>query len=220
MNAKCSVVVAAAGLFGAIAHASAQEVTITYSIKWELQDPVFPGVPNKGEVWATISPAFGTKVLWWLPGNLEYGSLAAFASSVFDIVNVSNATMGSLSWTVPEALNYAGISGEPDGNGGIKGTHSGQLGKTINPNPSLDNPIKILDLEWTGLVPGNGETIAFATKASSAKVFLDLGLPSGNWAWDIAKIVNGGGSFYYGTPAPSAAAVAGIALAFAARRRR
>ncbi len=221
MNAKCSIVAAAAGLFGAIAHASAQDVTITYSIKWELQDPVFPGVPNKGEVWATISPEMGTVIPWTTPpGKGQPGKLLAFASSIFDTVNVSNGTMGTLKWTVPEAFNQAGIPGNPDGSGGIKGTVSSQ-NVGLNPTPNYDQAVKILDLVWTGVVPGNGEVIDYQISATTAKVFLDIGVfPSQIPVGHNAKIINGGGSFYYGTPAPSAAAVAGIALAFATRRRR
>jgi len=212
---------AVAGSLAMATQALAQEVTITYSIKWELQDPVFPGVPNKGEVWATISPEMGTVVPWTTPpGKGQPGKLVAFASSIFDTINVSNSLMGTLQWTVPAAFSVGGIIGVPDGNGGIKGTNSGQVGMPPNPNPILDNPIKLLDLTWTGVVPGNGEIIEFAVSAKSAKVFLDIGTTSPIWVGHNAKIVNGGGSFYYGTPAPSAAVVAGIALAFAARRRR
>ncbi len=220
MNTKRLLLMVAAGSLGMLGHASAQEVTITYSIKWELQDPVFPGVPNKGEVWATISPEMGTVIPWTTaPGKGQPGKLLAFSSSVFDTLNVSNGQMGTLKWTVPPEFNLAGIPGVPDGNGGIQGTTSKQT-VGLPPNPNLDQSVKILDLVWTGVVPGNGELIDYQISAASANVYLDIGQVGPVYVIHKAKFINGGGSFYYGTPAPGTLAIGGLALALVSRRRR
>lgn len=204
-------------VFGCGTTAIAQDVTIKYSIKWDKAIILSNGDSNTAGVYAEIVPGLGTSVPWTtLPGKGQPGTIKAFASSVFDILAIQGGNAGTLQWTIPTALNLANIPGSPNGQGGITGANAGQVGVPLNPNPVLDNPVKIMDLKWTH----NGNpftTIEFQAKATSGKVFLDVGLAS--WVGHNAKfLVEGNGGF--SIPSPSAWAVLGLAGVMTSRRRR
>ena len=215
MKTRALAVLAVAGL---AAIAQAQDTTISYSIVWD-NAVIAPGGTNTGKVVAEIKPGIGSTIAWTTsPGKGQPGILKAFASTIFDTLNLLNGQNGTLSWTVPAALNVANLKGDPDGSGGIKGTNSGQVGLPINPTPLTDNPITILNLSWTGNAGWMGD-VNFGLKTSSGKMFLDIGTTSPIWVGHNATIrVDGQGGF--SVPAPASMALLGLGGLVAARRRR
>jgi hypothetical protein len=213
MKTRLFAVLAVAGIAAA---ANAQDTTITYTIKWD-NASINNGGTNTGAVYAEITPGIGSAVKWTTaPGKGQAGTIEAFASSVFDTLNLLNGSNGALSWTVPAALNVAGIPGSANG-GGIAGTNAGQVGKTLNPNPVLDNPIKLLDLSWTDTTGGTYD-VNYGIKSASGKMFLNIGIA--NWVGHNATFrVDGQGGFSV-VPAPASMALLGLGGLVAARRRR
>ncbi len=189
--------------------------TLTYSVEWE--NAPSPGVAAKGAVWATLSPDSGTKVLW---ANWQWpseGTLMAFASSIFNLANVQNATTGTLAWTVPTAFNIAGKPGTPDGNGGISQVNSGQFAFPTNPSPIVTQKVKLLDLAWSTDDFSFARFVEFQAKATSGKVYLDVGLAA--WVGENCVKVDGSGGFWV-VPSPSGWALMALAGVAATRRRR
>ncbi len=206
-----------AGLAVCVAGAASGQLTakLTYTIEWD-KGPQ-PGVPATGAVYATIDPEIGKSIQWFTPpGTGQLGTLKAFASSIFNFVNVQNGTTGTLSWTVPPEFNLANKPGTPDGNGGILATNAGQFGPPINTSPVVTNKVKLLNLAWL-TTDFTMRTVEFKTKATSGKVFLDVGLAA--WVGQNCELIDGSGSFLI-MPTPSGLALVGIAGVMAARRRR
>jgi len=199
----------------------AQDVTITYSVKWDFQ-VIQGGGTNTGAIYATIDPGLGSTIKWTTPpGKGQPGILKAFASSIFDLLNTLNGTEGTLSWTIPSALNVGNVGPWPDGKGGFTSANAGQVGVPINPNPVLDNPIKIINLSWTDTGEAFNGIVEYTTKVASSKVFLDIGTTNPIWVGHNAtKIVNGVGLFGVSVPAPAVCSLFGAAVLVALRRRR
>jgi PEP-CTERM motif len=204
---------------GAAAVANAQDTTMTYTIVWD-NAQINNGGTNTGAVFATITPGIGSTVKWTTsPGKGQNGTIQSFASSVFGAQNLLNGLNGTLKWTVPAALNLAGIPGALNAAGDLVGTNAGQVGKTLNPNPIIDNPIKILDISWTDTTGGNF-LVNYGATSASGKMFLDIGLANGNWVGHNAtKLAFGQGGFAV-VPAPASMALLGLGGLVAARRRR
>jgi len=195
----------------------AQDVTITYSILWD-KATVLPGDSVTAGIYAKIDPGIGTSVPWTtFPGKGQPGTIKYFYYSIFDIINVQNGQLGTLSWTVPAALNVANIPGVPDGKGGITGTYSGQTG-SLSPNPVLDNPIKILDLKFTAGPSVQPSEVIFEVAPTIGKVWLNIGIP--NYVGHSAQFLIGSKGGFTLLPAPSAALTLGAAALVASRRRR
>ncbi len=202
--------------FSAQAHGQLDpEVTITYSIVWDGESsPSSPSV--KGAVWATISPEVGTAVTVMQFPYFK-GSLAAFASSIFDVNNAQNGATGMLAWTVPSEFNVANLPGIPDGTGGIQGAQAGQFPYPKNPSPVINNAVELLELEWSTSDFGVARFVEFTTSVLSCKAYVDIGLSS--WIGAKCTPADGSGGFWV-VPAPSGMALMGLAGVAAARRRR
>jgi MYXO-CTERM domain-containing protein len=199
----------------------AQDVTVTYTVKWD-NELIVGGGTNTGAIYATISPGIGETVKWTTPpGKGQPGVIKAFASSIFDLLNTLNGNEGTLTWTVPASLNLANLPGTPDGNGGIAGVNVAQV-RGLNPNPNVDNPIKIFDLQWQDTGEMFNGFVEYTTKVSSSKIFLDIGTV-GNEIWvghNATFILNGSGSFGVSIPTPAGMSMLGLAGLVAMRRRR
>jgi MYXO-CTERM domain-containing protein len=217
MKTRALAVLAVAGL---AAIANAQDTSISYSIVWD-KASINPGETNTGKVIATVTPGFGATIKWTTPpGKGQNGILKAFASSIFDTVNLLNGEQGTLAWTVPTALNLANIQGNLNG-GGIVGTNAGQVAPPINPNPNVDNPITILNLTWTGNAGFSGN-VSYNVKATSGKMFLDISTtPTPTWVGHNAtKLESAAAGNFTVVPAPASMALLGLGGLVAARRRR
>ncbi len=206
-----------AGLAVSLASAASGQLTakLTYTIEWNSGPQ--PGVAAKGAVYATIDPEIGKEIQWFTPpGTGQLGTLKAFASSIFNFVNVENGETGTLSWTVPASFNIANKPGTPDGSGGILGVNAGQFGPPVNTNPVVTNKVKLLDLEWL-TTDFTMRAVEFKTNATSGKVYLDIGLTA--WVGQNAELVNGSGGFFI-FPSPSGGVVLGVGMLAMVRRRR
>lgn len=216
-KACVALVGVAAGLFAGLA--LGQDTTMSYSITWD-KPTIENGQTNTGAVWVTIAPGIGSSVQWTTPpGKGQPGTIEAFASSVFDTMNLLNGSNGQLSWTVPTEFNVAGLPGTPDGNGGISGTSAGQLsgGGGINPNPNVSNPVKLLNLQWKAEAAGAYD-VNYGLKSLTGKMFLNIGIS--NWVGHNATFrVDGQGGFSV-IPVPSAAAAFGFGVLILGRRTR
>ncbi len=201
--------------------AHAQDVTITYSVKWDFQ-VIQGGGTNTGAIYATIDPGLGSTIKWTTPpGKGQPGILKAFASGIFDLMNTLNGTEGTLSWTIPTTWNIAQQPGTPDGNGGFKGGNVGQIGFPLNPTPNMENPVKLADLKWVDTGDAFNGLIEYTTKVASSKVYLDIGTTNPIWVGHNAtNIVNGVGMFGVSVPTPAACSVIGAGALVASRRRR
>ncbi len=189
--------------------------TFTYTIEWE--NAPLPGVAAKGAVYSNCEE-IGKEIQWLTPpGTGQWGTAKAFASSVFSIVNVQNATTGWISWTVPAEFQASGKTGQSDGNGGIVGVNAGQISPPMNPNPVVAKKVKVLDLSWTTTDFSTMRFVEWTTKATSGKVYLDVGLAG--WVGQNVIKVDGSGGFWV-VPAPSGMALMGLAGVAATRRRR
>lgn len=204
---------------GAIPSQAQPIEAITYSIEWD-KPAIAPGEKNTATIWATVSPEIGAAVAWnSVPGTGQPGTLVAFALSTMDVLNVANATNGTLSWTVPSFWTMLGKpQGVPDGSGGIKNSNAGQypVGGP-NPLPDLSQVVPVLKLAWVASGSNGPYDVLFATKASLAKVYLDVNLAS--WVAEKTVLIDGQGGFTV-TPAPSAIALAVPLLIGAGWRRR
>ena len=188
--------------------------TFTYTIEWE--NTPLPGVAAKGAVYSNCEE-IGKEIQWFTPpGTGQWGTAKAFASTIFNLVNVQNAATGSLNWTLPPEFN-TNSPGNSDGNGGIKGVNAGQVGFPGNPNPIVTKKLKILYLSWTTTDFSTMRFVEWTTQATSGKVFLDVGLAA--WVGQNVIKVDGSGGFWV-VPAPSGLALVGLAGVAAARRRR
>lgn len=194
---------------------SAQPIeTITYSIEWDSASVLTEAT---GSVYATITPDLETTTAWnTKPGVGQMATLMRFGASIMDLVNVKNGSLGTLTWTVPADLNV-GVPGAPDGNGGIKSSHAGQfMPPTVTMPPAIQK-VKILDLKWTLNEPAPMIfQVTYATKSTSAKVWLDAGLAS--YVGENAVKIDGKGSFQV-IPAPASTAFLGLAMLMTRRRR-
>lgn len=214
----CGVVVACAGM------TFAQPVeTLTFSIEWD-KAVIAPGETNSGKVVATIGPELGTVTQWnSSPGTGQPGVLKALASLGLDFKNLSNGTNGSLSWKVnPDWWPGSGIPPTPDGQGGIAGIQFGQISPPLEPFPNLSAVIDVVTVKWTAAVspmPAMPYEVMYGTKALWAKVFLDIGLPSGQWVGENAVKIDGQGGFTV-IPSPSVFAFGVFALGVFVQRRR
>lgn len=211
MRAQLSLV----AVLGLAARGLAQPLeTITYSIEWD--SPSVLSVVT-GSVYASITPDLGTTTAWnTKPGVGQSATLMRFKSSILDFVNVKNGMLGTLTWTVPAELNV-GVPGAPDGNGGIKSSQAGQFMPPTVPMPLPLQKVKVLELKWTLNEPSPVIfQVTFATKSSSAQVYLDAGLAS--YVGENAVKVDGEDSFEV-IPAPRSAALVGLATLMTRRRR-
>jgi len=199
---------------------NAQDVSMTFSVVWD-KPAINPGETNTGAVYAEIAPGIGSVVPWNTPpGKGQPGVIKRFATSIFDLLNLSNGQAGTLQWTVPVMLNIANIQGTPDGNGGVAGINVGNVGAIILPFPGLDdNPIKILDIAWTHDLTVPASEVTYSVKPASAKVFLDIGNGFPTLVGHNAKqtfVVPG----TFQIPTASSASVVAMTLLLAFRRRR
>lgn len=149
-------------------------------------------------------------------GEGQQGTIWYFSNAIFDTLNLLNGSNGTLAWTVPEALNVAGLPGTANGRG-ILDTWAGQPGGPLNPNPIKDNPIKVMVLEWTD-VTGGSYKVDYAISPKKGKMFLNIGIanPVGH---DATFLVGTAGGFSV-VPAPAAASLMALGLIAACRRRR
>ncbi len=206
-----------------VGHASptarAQDTTITFSIKWE-KATIGQGETNTGGVWAEITPGIGSVIKWTTPpGKGQEGKILAFASSVFDTMNLLNGTKGTLQWTVPQAWNIASLPGVHDGQGGIAGSNAGQTGGGgLNPSPVLDNPVQILSLKWTEQTGGSYD-VNYGVKSLAGGMYLGIGLIP-MWVPHKATFRVDGQDGFSVIPTPGAVTVVAFGLAAAMRRRR
>jgi hypothetical protein len=218
---RCRLNLAAVASAAAIADTctNAQPLeTMTLSIEWDW--PVIShGQTNTGKILATMSPKIGSTVAWNTPpGKGQPGILIAFMSASFDLQGISNALNGTLAWTIPAEFDIANKPGVPDGEGGIKGTITGQFIGNPNPfPPNTNQTVTILELEWTESAGGDSYEVNFASKMLTAKVGLDVGLSS--IVGENAVKIDGQGGFNV-IPAPSAIVLAPLAVAGLTRRRR
>ncbi len=189
--------------------------TFTYSIEWE--NAPSPGVPAKGAVYANCEE-IGKAIQWFTPpGTGQWGTAKAFASTIFNLVNMQNATTGELYWSVPPELDSAVNKGTSDGNGGITASQAGQFGPPVNTNPVVTKKVKVLNLSWTTTDFSTMRFVKWTTKATSGKVFLDVGLAA--WVGQNVIKVDGSGGFWV-VPAPSGLGLVGLAGVVTTRRRR
>ncbi len=215
-NLVAAVVAASAGGVGVVGSAGAQLTpTFTYTIEWE--NAPLPGVAAKGGVYV-MCEEIGKDIQWFTPpGTGQWGEAKAFASTIYSVVNVQNATTGTLSWTVPAEFSISQKPGDGDGNGGISSIHGGQFGPPLNTNPVVDNKVKVLTLEWMTTDFSTYRFVEWTTKATSGKVYLDVGLSA--WVGQNVIKVDGSGGFWV-VPAPGGLALMGLAGVAAMRRRR
>jgi hypothetical protein len=170
-----------------------------------------------GAVWAEFSPPIGSQAIWDTPpGSGQPSNVEAFAMSRGDLLNVLNGAPGLLQWSVPASLNIANKPGTPDGNGGISKTQAGQFGAPAEPDPVLDNPIRILDLAWSSDDP-TPRTVAFRFDCEITKIYLDYGL--GGWVGDKWFAIDSPDTGFEVVPAPAAWALVLLGLPRQARRR-
>lgn len=213
-KACVALVGVAGGLFAGLAFG--QDTTMSYSIKWD-KPTIENGQTNTGAVWAEITPGIGSSVKWTTPpGKGQQGTIWYFANTIFDTLNLLNGSNGTLAWTVPEVLNGAGLPGTANG-GGILDTWAGQPGAPLNPNAITDNPIKVLDLEWTDVTGGSYE-VDYAISPKKGKMFLYIGIPNAV-GHDATFLVGMAGGFSV-VPAPAVWCFVGLGTLAACRRRR
>ncbi len=207
---------------GVCSHAQVPVETLTYAVAWDKAE-IAPGETNTGTIVPTIAPKLGTVTAWnSKPGNGEPGVLMALASLALDFKNLANGLNGTLSWKVNPAW-WAGSGPPPsnDGQGGISGIFFGQFSPPVNPAPILDQVIEVATVKWTAEtspMPTEPYEVVYGAKALWAKVFLDVGLPSGAWAGENAVTTDAQGGFVV-IPAPATLAIAGVAWIGLARRR-
>ncbi len=221
MKRSVAAAVGVCGMAAAMAGggAGAQPLeTITLSVEWE-KAVIGPGETNVGHIVATVSPQIGSMVAWNTPpGTGQPGKLIAFASVIFDLQNAGNALNGALAWTVPSEFNIANKPGTPDGNGGIKGTTAGQFVGNPNPNPNYNQQVTVLNLSWKETSSVGAYDVLFATKLTSAKVGLDVGLPG--YVGENCVKIDGQGGFLV-VPGPGVwAAMLAVPCVVLGRRRR
>jgi hypothetical protein len=211
----------AIGIGGSVVLAQ-PETAMTYSIVWE-KSQIAPGETNNGKVVCTIEPGLGTVVPWTTPpGKGQPGAIKSFASSIIDVVNVLNGKEGQLSWRIPATLNISGKPGMLNANGDIVQSCSGQVAPPTNPGPIIDNPIALLTVDWTASTQVSSPfDVQYSVKATSGKMFIDIGLPSGGWVGHNAtKLVSGPSGGFTVIPAPGAASAIVLAGFVTLRRRR
>lgn len=200
-------------------HAQYPIETLTFSIEWD-QPVIAPGQTNTGAIYATLGPEIGTITAWnSKPGNGEPGILMAFASTIFNFTGLQNSTEGKLAWTTASEFTTAGIPPTSDGKEGFFAASLGQFGMPVNTSPNIKQKVKLVDVSWTASLsplPSEPYEVLYATKASSAKVFLEVGLIA--WVGENAVKVDGQGGFAV-TPAPATLALA-LPLALTTRRKR
>ena len=215
----CVALVGLAGGFFA-GFALGQDTTITFSIKWD-KPTIGAGETNTGAVWAEITPGLGSSIKWTTPpGKGQQGTIVAFASTVFDTMNLLNGGKGQLKWTVLPDWATVGIPGEPDGNGGIKGTNAGQVAEGgLNPQANKKNPVQLLSLTWTAQAGGMYD-VAYGLSSKSGKMYLNIGTGFQFWVAQAATFRVDGQSGFSVIPAPAAWCVAGLSTLLACRRRR
>jgi hypothetical protein len=209
----------AIGLFFALRATSfAQPLEqLTFSVVWD-KAVIAHGETNTGKVMATIGPGIGTITAWnTLPGKGQTGIIEAFASAIFHFKGMENGLNGTFSWTIPVEFNFSSLPGVPWPTGGAMGVNAGQFGPPTYPNPNVKQTVTILEFAWHEVAGGGPYNVLFEAEATSAKVYLDVGLNS--WVGENAVKLNGEGGFSV-IPAASTAWPVVAGLAVLARRRR
>ena len=199
--------VALAGLCGGMA--SAQEI-ITYSI--ELSDPILaPGESTKVSVWATLSPGIGGPAVWNNPnGPPEPGTVEAFGATGFAVFGTEPGLWDNLSLNPNFSTNYPGDV-TPDGVINIGASQFALAGLL------KDNPIYLWSATWTPDAYHEG-SVTIYTSIELALVWLNVegwAVPVGDF-WGSESL----SAEVTIIPAPSAAALMGIAAVGYLRRRR
>lgn len=216
-----ALVLAASVALPASSHAQ-QTVTLTYSVAWD-KSQIAPGEANQGAIVCTIEPALGSTIAWTTPpGTGQLGTLQAFASSIFSLMNAGNGLKGNVSYAVPTSLNLSqGPGKNPDEFGNIKGLQAGQFGPPVNPIPVYDNPIVICNIEWKAFAAASEPyEVAYFASSTSGKVYLDVGLPSGTWVAQKGTLQSAAPSGFIVTPGPGSVSTLLLGLGVGAARVR
>ncbi len=197
--------------------------TLTLTLKWAKSTIQF-GESNTAKVHATLGPDIGSGTKWNTPpGTGQPAVLKAFASTILNLPNLQNGQKGSLDWTLNSEFSGGVVPNppKPDGNGGLTDFNLGQFGPPTNPTPNTDQSVWLFEITWTA---DQGATapfmVEYATELLSAKVYLDIGLPSGVWVGENAVKIDAKGGFMV-IPSPSTlSACMLIVLAVTKRGRR
>ncbi len=208
-----------AASMGAARAAMAQPLeSLTFSVEWE-KAVIAPGETNTGQVLATVGPAIGATTAWNSPpGTGQLGAIKAFASTVFNLKNLQNGTNGLCYVTIPSEFNASTKPISDDGNGGFVGLNTGQIAFPANTNPNTNQTVAILNVAWKAADAPGGYEVIYATKSTSGKVFLDVGLAA--WVGENAVRIDGQGGFAVIPAPPTIAIIVPWLLAIGTRRRK